>query len=141
MRRLDSGRFETSDVGAWQGGELALLRRVDRVINVRGRKSTRRSRGRLRDARRRPGGRRHRDAALGRDGRNRPRGHRLSLVGPPPIEASRPGAGSSLADHKVPRSVVFVDSIPRTPRGKIDRLLLSFNNLTGVKALGGRSVA
>lgn len=36
--RLRAGRFETSDVGAWAGGELTLLRRVDRVINVRGRK-------------------------------------------------------------------------------------------------------
>ena len=29
-----------------------------------------------------------------------------------------------LADHKVPRSIVFVDAIPRTPRGKIDRSAL-----------------
>jgi acyl-CoA synthetase (AMP-forming)/AMP-acid ligase II len=29
-----------------------------------------------------------------------------------------------LADHKVPRSVVIVDAIPRTPRGKIDRRAL-----------------
>ena len=31
---------------------------------------------------------------------------------------------SRLADHKVPRSVVFVDAIPRTLRGKVDRLAL-----------------
>ena len=29
-----------------------------------------------------------------------------------------------LADHKVPRSIVFVDAIPRTPRGKVDRAAL-----------------
>jgi fatty-acyl-CoA synthase len=31
---------------------------------------------------------------------------------------------SRLADHKVPRSIVIVDAIPRTPRGKIDRMAL-----------------
>ena len=36
--RLADGRFETSDVATWQGGELALRRRADRVINLRGRK-------------------------------------------------------------------------------------------------------
>jgi HIP---CoA ligase len=29
-----------------------------------------------------------------------------------------------LADHKVPRSVMIVDAIPRTSRGKIDRAAL-----------------
>ena len=29
-----------------------------------------------------------------------------------------------LADHKVPRSVIIVDAIPRTSRGKIDRAAL-----------------
>jgi acyl-coenzyme A synthetase/AMP-(fatty) acid ligase len=30
----------------------------------------------------------------------------------------------NLADHKVPRSLIFVDAIPRTARGKIDRSAL-----------------
>ena len=123
--RLDSGRFETSDVGAWQGGELALLRRVDRVINVRGRKVDPAEVERvLSDARWRRGSRRHRHALGRRTGRNRARGRGLSF-GRPTIVKSRRGAGSDLADHKVPRSVVFVDAIPRTPRGKIDSVALS----------------
>jgi acyl-CoA synthetase (AMP-forming)/AMP-acid ligase II len=41
-----------------------------------------------------------------------------------------------LADHKVPRSIVIVDAIPRTPRGKIDRPALlelrGAENVSGV---------
>lgn len=36
--RLTPGRFQTSDAGRWRDGELVVERRIDRVINVRGRK-------------------------------------------------------------------------------------------------------
>lgn len=37
-QRLQNGRFVTSDVGRFDGGELFLIGRADSVINVRGRK-------------------------------------------------------------------------------------------------------
>jgi acyl-coenzyme A synthetase/AMP-(fatty) acid ligase len=120
--RLDSGRFETSDVGAWQGGEIALRRRVDRVINVRGRKVD-------------PGEVEQVLAALdgveevvvigirSEDGRDEIV-RAVVACGPSARHTYRDVAAwcrHHLAEHKVPRSVVFVDAIPRTPRGKIDR--------------------
>jgi long-chain acyl-CoA synthetase len=122
--RLGSGRFETNDVGAWQDGELVLRRRVDRVINLRGRKVDPSEVERVL-------------AAL--DGVDE------AVV----IGVTSPGGGEEivravvacaagrlnyqrvaawcrhkLADHKVPRSVIIVDAIPRTSRGKIDRAAL-----------------
>lgn len=122
--RLGSGRFETSDVGAWQNGEIVLRRRVDRVINVRGRKVD-------------PSEVEMVLAAL--DGVEE-----VVVIGIPSLggrdeivravmacPSVRPNhrdvtawCRHRLADHKVPRSVVFVDAIPRTPRGKIDRSAL-----------------
>ena len=122
--RLGSGRFETSDVGAWRDGELVLRRRVDRVINVRGRKV---------------------DPAevemvlLSLDGVEEvvvlgmpsPNGRDDIVSAALVCRSVRPTycevaawCRSRLADHKVPRSVVFVDAIPRTLRGKVDRLAL-----------------
>ena len=44
-----------------------------------------------------------------------------------------------LAEHKVPRSVVIVDAIPRTARGKIDRAaLLERATLPGPRRSRGR---
>jgi len=122
--RLSSGRFETSDIGAWQGGELVLRGRIDRVINVRGRKvdpsevemvlST------LEGVEEvvvigwpLPGG----------------RGEMVrAVMACPSIRPDYRDVAAwcrqRLAHHKVPRSVVFVDAIPRTPRGKIDRSAL-----------------
>jgi long-chain acyl-CoA synthetase len=122
--RLGEGRFETSDVAAWQGSELVLRRRVDHVINLRGRKVD-------------PSEIEHVLAAL--DGVDE-----AVVVG-----VTSPGGGEEivravvacasgrldyqrvtawcrrkLADHKVPRSVIIVDAIPRTSRGKIDRAAL-----------------
>jgi len=38
--------------------------------------------------------------------------------------AVRQFCASRLASHKIPRAVVFVDTIPLTPRGKTDRAAL-----------------
>lgn len=123
--RLGGGRFETSDVAVWQGDELALRRRVDLVINLRGRKVDPSEVERV---------------LMALDGVDE------AVV----ISVPAPGTGEAtlravvacasglvtyrgiaewcrhrLADHKVPRSVVIVDAIPRTSRGKIDRAALS----------------
>jgi long-chain acyl-CoA synthetase len=122
--RLGDGRFETSDVGAWQDGELVLRRRIDRVINSRGRKVN-------------PSEIEKILAALdGVDeavviGVTSPDGGEEIIRA---VVASAAGRLSyqhvaawcrhKLADHKVPRSVIIVDAIPRTSRGKIDRAAL-----------------
>ena len=122
--RLGSGRFETSDVGAWQGGEIALRHRVDRVINVRGRKVD-------------PSEVEMVLSALdgveevvvigmaSPDGRDE---IVHAVMACPSVRPKYRDVAAwcrhRLADHKVPRSVVFVDAIPRTSRGKIDRSAL-----------------
>lgn len=122
--RLADGRFETSDVGAWQGGELVLRRRIDRVINSRGRKVNPSEIEKI---------------LLALDGVDEavvigvtsPDGGEEIIRA---VVASAAGRLSyqhvaawcrhKLADHKVPRSVIIVDAIPRTSRGKIDRAAL-----------------
>ena len=122
--RLGAGRFETNDVGAWQDGELVLRRRVDRVINLRGRKVD-------------PSEIEKVLAALdGVDeavviGVTSPRGgeeivRAVVACADGRLNYQRVTAWcrQELADHKVPRSVIIVSAIPRTSRGKIDRAAL-----------------
>ena len=119
--RLGEGRFETSDVGAWQGGELALRRRIDHVINLRGRKVN-------------PSEIEKILVALdGVDeavviGVTSPDGGEETIRAVVACAAGRLNyqdvaawCRNKLAEHKVPRSVIIVDAIPRTSRGKIDR--------------------
>jgi long-chain acyl-CoA synthetase len=122
--RLGAGRFETHDVGAWQGGELALKRRVDRVINLRGRKVDPSEIEKVLTA------------LDGVDeavvlGVTSPRGgeeivRAVVACADGRLNYQRVTAWcrQELADHKVPRSVIIVDAIPRTARGKIDRAAL-----------------
>lgn len=122
--RLGSGHFETSDVGAWQGGELALRRRVDRAINVRGRKvdpseveMVLLALDGVEDA-----------VVIGMAS---PDGRGAIVHAVLASRAVRPTyrdvaawCRSRLAAYKVPSSVAFVDAIPRTSRGKVDRSAL-----------------
>ena len=124
-RRLGGGRYATDDLGAWRGGELALTGRLNDLINVKGKKVNPREVERVL-------------AALP--------GVEDVLVVPAPgagdreqvvraVVACRPGSlaadqvlawcRSRLAEHKVPRSVVLVDEVPRTDRGKVDRRALA----------------
>ena len=122
--RLGGGRFETSDTAVWQGSELVLRRRVGRVINLRGRKVD-------------PSEIEHVLAAL--DGVDEavvmsvtsPRGGEEIVRAVVACAAGRldyqrvtAWCRRKLADHKVPRSVIIVNAIPRTSRGKIDRAAL-----------------
>jgi acyl-coenzyme A synthetase/AMP-(fatty) acid ligase len=136
--RLSAGRFETSDIGVWRGGELSLGRRVDRVINVRGRKidptevegvlldldgvaeavvlgvaSAAGAEEIVRAVIACPSGRLGHDQVLAWC---RPR----------------------LAEHKVPRSIVIVDALPRTSRGKVDRAALLDPDLPYLVGRAGR---
>jgi len=119
--RLSDGRFESSDLACWEGGALRLIGRTDDLINVRGKKvNPREVEAALADL---PGVREV--VAIGAE-----RMHRgeVSLLVVVAGEADRidhaavvAWCRARLAEHKVPRSVVVVDEIPRTARGKIDR--------------------
>jgi long-chain acyl-CoA synthetase len=122
--RLGGGRFQTSDRGEWHNGELVLLGRVDAVINVKGWKV---------------------DPAEVESVLSRlPGVEDVVALGMPAADsggelvraviACQPGrlsyesvlafCRSRLPEHKVPRSVVLVDEIPRTARGKVSRAAL-----------------
>ncbi|HVR42764.1 MAG TPA: AMP-binding protein [Thermoanaerobaculia bacterium] len=119
--RLDAGRFETRDLASWRGGELELCGRVDNVINVRGFKvdpaeveSVLTALDGVEEA-----------VVIGvaaADGRDQ---IVRAVVACPSGSLDYEGIVSwcrlRLADHKVPRSVVIVEAIPRNARGKIDR--------------------
>ncbi len=134
--RLDGGRYVTDDLACWRGGELALVGRLNDLINVKGKKVDPREVERVL-------------TALG------PVEEALVMPAPAPGDGNWDGpddgngvgprqgvrvravvacpAGSlsaedvvtwcrrHLADHKVPRSVVLVEALPRNERGKVDR--------------------
>ncbi|HSL82678.1 MAG TPA: hypothetical protein VLF66_07865, partial [Thermoanaerobaculia bacterium] len=116
--RLGAGRFRTGDVAAWRGGELFLAGRTDDLINVRGKKVSPREveavvagLAGVRDV-----------VALGTDAAE-PTLRVVVACGPGALTTGRvlDWCRERLAEHKVPRSVVLVDEIPRTSRGKVDR--------------------
>jgi long-chain acyl-CoA synthetase len=122
--RLGHGRFQTADLGEWRGSEIVLLRRADRVINVRGFKVDPAEVERILASL--PG---VEDVVVtgtsGADGVG-------TIVRA--VVACRPGVLDAatvaawcrprLAEHKVPRSIALVEVLPRTSRGKIDRAAL-----------------
>ena len=119
---LGNGSFRTTDLGSWDGAELRLHGRADAIINVRGKKVDPIEVERL---------------LLGVDGVDD-----VAVVGIPDVggsgelvravvageglrpEALRQWCRQRLSDHKVPRSVIVVDQLPRTDLGKIDRRAL-----------------
>jgi len=121
---LDGERFTTSDLGSFRDGELVLLGRVDDLINVKGKKvNPREVEGvllRLAGVEEAvvvgvptPGGGGETVRAVVACGEGR--------VDREGIEA---WCRTHLAAHKVPRSVVMVEEIPRNARGKVDRAAL-----------------
>lgn len=121
--RLRDGRFRAGDLAAWKDGELALQGRVDDLVNVKGKKVNPREV----------------ESVLARlDGVDE-----VAVLGVPgasggevlrAVVACRPGrltAGNvvawcrqHLSTHKVPRSVILVEALPRNARGKLDRVAL-----------------
>lgn len=122
--RLAGGRFTTSDLGTFRNGELVLLGRVDDLINVRGKKVNPREV----------------EAVLSQlEGVE----EAVVLGVPAPdgsgdmvravVATSQAELGydsvvawcrQRLAAHKVPRSVIRVETMPRSARGKLDRAVL-----------------
>lgn len=121
---LSEGRFRTRDLGVFRVGELFLGGRLDQMINVRGKKVNPREV----------------EAVLSRlDGVEEavtlgilPPGADEKIVrcfvacqsGRLTHETVQTWCRRHLAEHKVPRSIVLLDEIPKTPRGKLDRAAL-----------------
>jgi acyl-coenzyme A synthetase/AMP-(fatty) acid ligase len=119
--RLRPGRFLTGDLGAWSGGELVLSGRRDGFVNIKGKKVNPRE---VESVLEQLGG-----------------VEEVAVLGVPVPErgcevlraviACEPGrltpaevlawCRTHLAAHKVPRSLILVPRMPRTPRGKLDR--------------------
>jgi long-chain acyl-CoA synthetase len=134
--RLEHGVFRTTDVARWRSGELELMGRADRVINVRGFKVDPIEVERVLAAM--PGV--DEVAVVGVAG---PDGSGMMVRAvvacqPGRVEASAVTAWcrGRLADFKVPRSVIVVGALPRTARGKLDHAAVSV--MTGV---AGRSAS
>ena len=118
--RLRDGRFRAGDLATWKEGELALQGRVDDLVNIKGKKVNPREVesviARLEGV--------DSVAVLGMPG---PSGGEVLRA----VIACRPGritaAGvvawcrEHLSAHKVPRSVILVEELPRNARGKLDR--------------------
>jgi len=122
--RLGQGCFVSDDMGVWQNGEVKIVGRVSEFINVKGKKVDPREVEQIIAELMQV------DEVLV-----------LALPGPgenqPVIRAVVACRTRSVSEedvlnhcrgrlsrHKVPRSVVIVDRIPRTARGKIDRQAL-----------------
>lgn len=128
--RLAGGRFRAGDLAAWQDGELMLRGRLDDQVNVKGKKVDPREvenvLAQLTGV--------DEAAVLGVAAGSG--GEVLRAV-----VACRPGrlsaeevvawCRSHLSAHKVPRSVILVEALPRNDRGKLDR--------SALLALGTRS--
>ncbi len=120
-RTLADGCFRTADLATLRDGELALVGRVDDVINVKGKKVDPREVERVllafdgvRDA-----------VVVGRTRSSEAHPAVFAVVA---VAGTAVGADGiltwcrgRLAPHKVPRGVVVVSDIPRTARGKLDR--------------------
>ena len=119
-----SGVFRTADRGQWCAGELRLLGRLDAVVNVEGKKvDPAEVEGVLAGL---PGVREA--VVLGvlapGSGKEIVRAVIAREPGRLSYEEVASWCRSRLAPHKVPRSIVLVDTIPRTARGKVDRAAL-----------------
>lgn len=145
--RLSDGRFLTGDLAVWRDGELALRGRLGDIINVRGKKVNPREVEAV--LRRLPAVDDVAVLGTGGNGAERSAGASGETAGGKAggdgervraVVACRPGGltregvlawcREHLADHKRPRSVLLVERLPRTERGKLDR--------TELERLGGR---
>ncbi|MCC7127143.1 MAG: long-chain fatty acid--CoA ligase [Acidobacteria bacterium] len=123
--RLANGQFQTSDIATWREGALALQRRADGVINVRGRKV---DPGEVESVLTRLEG--VDDAVvMAGDGRGPDdtivRAFVACRTRHLDYQQVWRWCQRHLADHKVPRSIVIVEAIPRNARGKVDRVALA----------------
>ncbi|MCC6991782.1 MAG: acyl--CoA ligase [Acidobacteria bacterium] len=122
--RLAGGRFETADLGAWCDGELLLRGRANAAINVRGLKVDPgevelvvRALAGVDDV-----------VVTGVAAAGVPELVCASVDAPPgrlSYESIRTWCRTRLAEHKVPRSILIVDRIVYSARGKVDPVWLA----------------
>lgn len=122
--RLRGGRFVGGDLGGWENGELVLRARLDDLVNIKGKKVNPRE---VEEVIRALSGV-DEVVVLGVPVPDRS-GERLRAViacAPGRLTTDQILAWSRerLAPHKVPRSVILVPELPRTERGKLDRMAL-----------------
>ena len=120
------GGFLTGDCGRWdERGRLTLAGRVSSFVNVAGQKvrpdeveEVLRAMPGVADVR-----------VLGADDSRRGEQIVACIVAEPAGSISelavRRFCAARLAPYKIPRAVIFVDAIPTTPRGKVDRTALA----------------
>lgn len=122
--RLRGGRFVGGDLGIWENGELVLRARLDDLVNIKGKKvnpreveEVIRALPEVDDV-----------VVLGVPvpGRSGERLRAVIACAPGRLTVDQVLAWSRerLAPHKVPRSVILVPELPRTERGKLDRMAL-----------------
>jgi len=118
---LGNGRFRTSDLGRFEGGELRLLGRIDSMINVRGKKVNPKEIESVLEAM--PGV----DESIVRGIPPAP-GEDASIAALVAVssrdvraEQVKGWCANRLSAHKTPRIIRLVETIPRTARGKVDR--------------------
>jgi acyl-CoA synthetase (AMP-forming)/AMP-acid ligase II len=124
--RLGPGRFVTGDLGRFREGALELLGRADAVINIKGKKVQPREVERV--LQRLPGVEEAAVVGICR-GDGEPLVRAVLAPQPSPenglrYEAVVAWCRAHLAEHKVPRSILFVPRLPRNARGKVDRAAL-----------------
>jgi long-chain acyl-CoA synthetase len=121
--RLAHGRFRAGDLALWQRGELALRGRVDDLVNIKGKKVNPREVEAILAGL--PGV----DEAVVLGVPVEGRGELLRAV----VACRSGGLTTSevvawcrghLSAHKVPRSVILLEALPRNARGKLDRAAL-----------------
>ena len=118
---LRNGRFISGDLGTWVGRELRLVGRVDDVINIRGRKVNPREIEQVIEALDHVDEVRVLGIPLPESGDTVLRAVIACSSGDLDWNRVRSWCRGRLSDFKIPRSVVFVDRLPRNHRGKIDR--------------------
>ncbi|MEA2560384.1 MAG: long-chain acyl-CoA synthetase [Acidobacteriota bacterium] len=124
--RLGNGRFVGGDFAEWRDGELVLRGRVDDLVNIKGKKVNPREVETV--LAQLPGVREV--AVLGVNLPDRSGEVLRAVVAVTAADALTAAevvawCRPRLSPHKVPRSVVLVPELPRTSRGKLDRVALT----------------
>lgn len=122
--RLGEGRFVGGDLGGWENGELVLRARLDDLVNIKGKKVNPREVEEV--IRALPGVDEVVVLGVPVPGRSGERLRAVIACAPGRLTADQVHAWSRerLAPHKVPRSVILIPELPRTERGKLDRMAL-----------------
>ncbi len=121
---LTDGRFRTNDLGTWRDGELVLEGRLGNVINVRGKKVDPLEVDAILQQLEAVEEAVTMGVELPGKGETVVRSFVACRAGSLCLETVHRWCRRHLASHKVPRSIVLMERLPRTDRGKLDRRAL-----------------